>query len=74
VTCSDPRCRPDQYFGSDFFGPVHKNAGGRATDDAIRSFNVLRSIVYLKAICVVHHTGMTFNSARSHHLAPSFIR
>lgn len=58
MTCLDPRCVPETYFGPRIRGGVVRNAGGRATDDAIRSFTVLRALAGLKTIAVVHHTGM----------------
>lgn len=57
MTCLDPRCVPETFFGPNFGGPVFRNAGGRATDDAIRSFAVLRGLADFKAVAVVHHTG-----------------
>lgn len=57
VTCLDPRCVPENFFGPNFRGPVFRNAGGRATDDAIRSFAVLRGLADMKSVVVIHHTG-----------------
>lgn len=61
VTCLDPRCVPETFFGPEFDGPVFRNAGGRATDDAIRSFALLRGLVNLKNVAVIHHTGKPHN-------------
>ncbi|CAI6301219.1 unnamed protein product [Periconia digitata] len=64
VTCMDPRCEPTQFLGGDhIFGTV-KNAGGRATSDAIRSILTLRSLNTVSqggTVAVIHHTdcGMT---------------
>jgi carbonic anhydrase len=63
VTCMDPRCEPTQFLGEypGRFATV-KNGGGRATDDAIRSIIVLRSINLVSdagVIAVIHHTGKT---------------
>lgn len=58
VTCLDPRCVPEQYFGPGFRGAVFRNAGGRATDDVVRSLTDLRALVNMKTVLVVHHTGL----------------
>lgn len=57
VTCLDPRCVPETFFGPDFDGGVIRNAGGRATDDAIRSLTILRGLAGLRNVVVIHHTG-----------------
>jgi carbonic anhydrase len=56
VTCLDPRTVPEKFFPG-LFATVFRNAGARATDDAIRSFNVLRALIATKAVLIVHHTG-----------------
>lgn len=61
VTCMDPRCEPTQFLGEEAgrFATV-KNAGGRATLDAVRSILVLRSLNTVSdggTVAVVHHTG-----------------
>lgn len=58
MTCADPRCVPQAFFGPEFRGSVHQNAGGRVTEDVIRSYNVLRALANLKVVLVVHHTGI----------------
>ena len=57
VTCLDPRSVPEQFFGSDVPLAAIRNAGGRATKDAITSITVLRSLVNASTVLVVHHTG-----------------
>lgn len=57
MTCLDPRCVPETFFGPEFDGPVFRNAGGRATDDAVRSMTVLRGLAGLRNVVVIHHTG-----------------
>lgn len=57
VTCLDPRCVPETFFGPGFDGGVIRNAGGRATDDAIRSLTLLRGLAGLRNVVVIHHTG-----------------
>ncbi|KUL84305.1 hypothetical protein ZTR_07571 [Talaromyces verruculosus] len=56
LTCVDPRCVPEAFFGPDLRGAVHRNAGGRATGDVVRSLNVLRALVNMKTVVIVHHT------------------
>ena len=58
MTCLDPRCVPEQFFGPGFQGAVYRNAGGRATKDAINSILVLRTLMDASAVLVIHHTGM----------------
>ncbi|KAF3768754.1 carbonic anhydrase, partial [Cryphonectria parasitica EP155] len=55
LTCLDPRCVPETFFGPDYVGATFRNAGGRATDDAIRSLTLLKALGGLKTIAVVHH-------------------
>lgn len=57
VTCVDPRCVPEAFFGPDLRAAVHRNAGGRATADVVRTLNVLRALVKMNTVVVVHHTG-----------------
>ncbi|KAH8788621.1 carbonic anhydrase [Diaporthe sp. PMI_573] len=56
LTCLDPRCVPETFFGPGFDGGVIRNAGGRATDDAIRSLTILRGLAGLRNVVVIHHT------------------
>ncbi|KAH8815286.1 carbonic anhydrase [Xylogone sp. PMI_703] len=56
LTCLDPRCVPETFFGLGTSTAVLRNAGGRASDDAVRSLNVLRALVNIKMVVVVHHT------------------
>lgn len=48
-------------------GAVFRNAGGRATDDAIRSITALREVADMRTIVVVHHTG-SYTLQHSHDL------
>ena len=57
MTCLDPRCVPEQFFGPDLGAGVIRNAGGRATKDAIKSITVLRSLANAASVFVVHHPG-----------------
>ncbi|KAL1878689.1 hypothetical protein Daus18300_001964 [Diaporthe australafricana] len=56
LTCLDPRCVPETFFGPGFDGGVIRNGGGRATDDAINSMAMLRGLAGLKNVLVIHHT------------------
>ncbi|OAL05139.1 hypothetical protein IQ06DRAFT_333352 [Phaeosphaeriaceae sp. SRC1lsM3a] len=64
VTCMDPRCDPSQFLGGDLLFATMRNAGGRVTEDVIRTIAVLRSLNTVSeqgTVAVVHHTdcGMT---------------
>ena len=61
MTCLDPRCVPEQFFGPGFGPAVIRNAGGRATKDAITSITLLRSLANAAAVLVVHHPGLFSN-------------
>jgi len=62
VTCIDARIMPLAVFGLEA-GDAHilRNAGGRVTDDVLRSLLVSTHLLEVRAIAVVHHTecGMT---------------
>ena len=57
VTCMDARIVPLQAFGLDV-GDAHviRNAGGRVTDDVLRSLIVSTHVLGVRAVAVVHHT------------------
>jgi carbonic anhydrase len=57
VTCMDARILPLSVFGLKI-GDAHilRNAGGRVTDDVLRSLLVSSHILGTRAIAVVHHT------------------
>ncbi|CZT25410.1 uncharacterized protein RCC_11141 [Ramularia collo-cygni] len=56
LTCLDPRCVPEQYFGPNIGAAVIRNAGGRANDDVVKSVLLLRSLADADVLLVVHHT------------------
>ena len=62
VMCMDARIMPLAVFGLEA-GDAHilRNAGGRVTDDVLRSLLVSTHLLEVRAIAVVHHTecGMT---------------
>ena len=57
LTCMDARIMPQEVFGLGT-GDAHviRNAGGRATDDAIRSLIISSELLGTKEFLVVHHT------------------
>jgi len=62
LTCIDARLDPARFLGLDI-GDAHviRNAGGRATDDAIRSLLISSWLLGTREFAVIHHTdcGMT---------------
>lgn len=66
LTCMDARMHPGQFLGLEV-GDAHviSNAGGRASDDAIRSLAISQRLLGTKEIVVIHHTDcgmMTFTN------------
>mgnify|MGYP006274785319 CR=1 FL=1 len=57
LTCMDARIVPAEALGYDV-GDVHviRNAGGRASDDAIRSLVISHKLLGTKEFFVIHHT------------------
>ena len=63
LTCMDARLDPAKYAGlSEGDAHVIRNAGGRASDDAIRSLVISYKLLGTREFLVVHHTdcGMEF--------------
>ena len=58
LTCMDARLDPIEFTGLDL-GDAHviRNAGGRASDDAIRSLVISYKLLGTREWFVVHHTG-----------------
>lgn len=66
VTCMDARLHPEQFLGLQL-GDAHviRNAGGRVSEDAIRSLVISERLLGTEEIVVVHHTEcgmMTFQN------------
>lgn len=57
LTCMDARLDPAKYAGlSEGDAHVIRNAGGRATDDAIRSLVISHKLLGTREWFVIHHT------------------
>jgi len=57
LTCMDARVQPARFLGLGI-GDAHvvRNAGGRATDDALRSIIISTQLLGTRECMVVHHT------------------
>ena len=57
LTCMDARMDPAKFAGlSEGDAHVIRNAGGRASDDAIRSLVISYKLLGTKEFFVIHHT------------------
>ena len=57
LTCMDARLDPAKYAGlSEGDAHVIRNAGGRASEDAIRSFVISHKLLGTKEWFIIHHT------------------
>jgi carbonic anhydrase len=66
LTCMDARLHPEKFLGLNI-GDAHviRNAGGRASDDAIRSLVISQQLLGTKEVVVIHHTDcgmLTFSN------------
>ena len=57
LTCIDARLQPPRFLGLEI-GDAHvvRNAGGRATDDALRSLIISSQLLGTREFMVIHHT------------------
>jgi len=67
LTCMDARLDPARFLGLEE-GDAHviRNAGGRASEDAIRSLVISEQLLGTNTIVVIHHTDcgmLTFSNA-----------
>ena len=67
LTCMDARLHPEKFLGLEV-GDAHmiRNAGGRASDDAIRSLVISQQLLGTNEVVVIHHTDcgmLTFSNA-----------
>ena len=70
LTCMDARLHPARFLGLEI-GDAHviRNAGGRASDDAIRSLAISQQLLGTNEVVVIHHTDcgmLTFSNADLH--------
>src|SRR5579875_1360133 len=72
LTCMDARLDPAKFAGlAEGDAHVIRNAGGRASDDAIRSLVISYKLLGTKEWFVIHHTGcgmLTFTNDIMHDL------
>jgi len=66
LACMDARLHPETFLGLDI-GDAHmiRNAGGRASDDAIRSLIISNKLLGTNEYLVIHHTDcgmLTFSN------------
>ena len=66
LVCMDARLDPARFLGLEE-GDAHviRNAGGRASDDAIRSLAISQQLLGTNEVVVIHHTDcgmLTFNN------------
>jgi carbonic anhydrase len=66
LTCMDARLHPEKFLGLEI-GDAHviRNAGGRASDDAIRSLIISSHLLGTREYLVIHHTDcgmLTFSN------------
>jgi len=66
LTCMDARLLPSRFLGLEE-GDAHviRNAGGRASDDAIRSIAISQQLLGTNEVVVIHHTDcgmLTFSN------------
>ena len=66
LTCMDARLHPARFLGlSEGDAHVIRNAGGRASDDAIRSLVISEQLLGTNTVVVIHHTDcgmLTFSN------------
>jgi carbonic anhydrase len=57
ITCIDARLHPERFLGLEI-GDAHviRNAGGRASDDALRSLIISSQLLGTREVLVIHHT------------------
>jgi len=70
LVCMDARINPAAAFGiAEGDAHVIRNAGGRASDDAIRSFVISHKLLGTTEWFVIHHTDCGMEYFKSHQLA-----
>src|SRR5512146_237050 len=57
ITCMDARLHTSKFLGlSEGDAHVIRNAGGRASDDALRSLVISQELLGTEEVLVIHHT------------------
>jgi carbonic anhydrase len=70
LTCMDARLDLFRLLGLEI-GHSHllRNAGGRATDDALRSLTLSANILHTREFVVIHHTGCGLHQVTNDQIA-----
>lgn len=70
VTCMDARLHPADFLGLEV-GDAHviRNAGGRASEDAVRSLVISQRLLGTEEVVVVHHTDCGMLTFKNEDLA-----
>ena len=70
LTCMDARLHPARFLGlAEGDAHVIRNAGGRASDDALRSLVISEQLLGTNTVVVIHHTDcgmLTFSNDDIH--------
>jgi carbonic anhydrase len=75
LTCMDARIDPDRILGfEDGDANVIRNAGGRASDDAIRSLVISSKLLGTREFLVIHHTDCGMSSFTNEQLRDQLQR
>lgn len=70
VTCMDARLHPEDFLGIELGGAhVIRNAGGRVSEDAIRSLVISQRLLGTNEVIVIHHTDCGMMSFENEDLA-----
>lgn len=66
VTCMDARIRPLALLGlREGDAAIIRNAGGRVTDDVLRSLAIATAVLGVEHVLVLHHTDCALAAAQS---------
>ncbi len=70
VTCMDARLHPEDFLGIELGGAhVIRNAGGRVSDDAIRSLVISQRLLGTNEVVVIQHTDCGMMSIENEDVA-----
>ena len=75
VTCMDARLHPEKFLGLEL-GDAHviRNAGGRVSDDALRSLIISSHLLGTNEYVVIHHTDCGMLTFTNEHLRGKLAR